>query len=352
MTGFFIALMERGLLPDFLVRFGIRRLCADRLAALAKAEGGQRDALLREHVAKLRAGAVAFATDKANQQHYEVPAGFFELVLGPNLKYSCAEWQGAFDPAGLRATEELALATTMKRAELADGMKILELGCGWGSLTLAMAARFPRARITAVSNSSSQREFIEARARQRGLTNVEVLTRDLGVTLDLGEGRGGYDRIVSVEMFEHVYNYDEFFRRIERWVAPGGKMFVHIFTHRHYPYPFETEGDDNWMGRYFFTGGQMPSRHLLPEFQEAWRLENQWEWSGTHYQKTSDAWLANMDREAEKIRPIFAQVYGPSAEHWFHRWRVFFMACAELFGYDGGREWGVTHYLFSSRRTS
>lgn len=349
MVGFFIYLMERGLLPDALTRFGIRRLCRRRLEDLVSASGGDAGRALQAHVETISRGAVAFATKEANEQHYEVPAEFFGLVLGPRRKYSCCEWSGPMDRERLLAAEDKALLTTMDRAELRDGMRILELGCGWGSLTLSMAARFPAAQITAVSNSASQRAFIEGEARRRGLANIEVITTDMGVTTDLGPGRANYDRIVSVEMFEHMRNYGELFRRVRHWLRPEGKVFIHIFTHRSYPYFFETEGEDNWMGRYFFTGGQMPTRDLLPQFRESLRLEKQWEWSGEHYAKTADAWLANMDHEAGQVRRVLKGVYGAESGVWFHRWRVFFLACSELFGYAGGGEWGVTHYLFTTK---
>lgn len=341
-----IALMERGYLPDWLVRYGVRRLCNQRLREMRNTFGNSANAL-RHHVDEISRAAVAFATEKANEQHYELPAEFFQLVLGPRKKYSCCHWDGAPRSQAIGDAEDQALLLTMDRAELEDGMKILELGCGWGSLTLTMAASFPRAQITAVSNSRSQREYIEAEARRAGLKNIEVITADLATTTDLGPGRNEYDRIVSVEMMEHLRNYQEFFRRAQCWLKPGGKLFTHIFTHRDFPYFFETRGSDNWMGRYFFTGGQMPSRNLLPQFQEVLTLEQQWEWSGTHYQKTSEAWLQNMDLRRIEVQAVLERVYGPAtAKLWFHRWRVFFISCAELFGYDEGTEWGVSHYLF------
>jgi cyclopropane-fatty-acyl-phospholipid synthase len=210
-----------------------------------------------------------------------------------------------------------------------------------------MAERFPNSRITAVSNSNSQREHILATAKARGLSNIEVLTLDLGKAQDLGDGRGDYDRLVSVEMLEHIRNYEKFFATIQKWVKPGARMFIHIFSHRDFPYPFETDGDDNWMGRYFFTGGQMPARNLLGHFQGDFRLLNQWEWNGQHYQKTSEAWLRNMDENRAEIRRVLTPTYGEiEVDRWIQRWRIFFISVAELFGYDEGREWGVSHYLF------
>ena len=348
MIALFIDFMERGLLPDAVIRWGVRRLLSGRLASLRKIyrHHGRAKA---DYVAQLKSGAVAFATDKANQQHYEVPAAFYDFALGPHKKYSCAHWETGWPLERLADAEAAALDITMNRADLRDGQRILELGCGWGSLSLAMAARFPNAKITAISNSNSQREYIEAQARARGFANLEVLTRDLSVTEDLGGSREGYDRLVSVEMFEHLRNYELFFARIAKWLKPGGKMFVHIFTHKEFPYFFETEGDDNWMGKYFFTGGQMPSRDLFAYFDRDFEIERQWTWNGRHYQKTSEAWLHHMDRAPAEVHRVFEGVYGAEAARWVQRWRVFFISCAELFGYDGGNQWSVEHYLFKRR---
>lgn len=347
MLGTVIGMMERGLIPDPTVRWGIRRLCASRLRSL---RGSEIDpGLARAKFAdELKRSPVAVATDDANAQHYEIPAKFFQLVLGPYQKYSCALWDKGVTT--LEQAEKLALEETVAHADLRDGQKILELGCGWGSLSLFMAARFPNSKITAVSNSNSQREYIMRTAGERGLKNLEVLTLDLGKATDLGDGRGGYDRIVSVEMLEHLRNYEKFFSTIQNWLKPGAKMFIHIFTHREFPYAFETEGEHNWMGKYFFTGGQMPARGLFTHFQKDFTLLKQWDWAGTHYQNTSDAWLANMDRHRAQIREVLAPVYGEKeVDRWIHRWRIFFLSVAELFGFDNGNEWGVTHYLFEKK---
>jgi cyclopropane-fatty-acyl-phospholipid synthase len=301
-------------------------------------EAGRAAALDRLE-AQLRQSPIALQTAAANAQHYEVPAGFFQYALGPRLKYSSCWWPE--EVQDLETAEAAMLALTGERAELDFAQDILELGCGWGSLTLWMAEFYPDARIVVVSNSHSQREFIEARCQERGFGNVQVITADIN---EFAIDRR-FDRIVSVEMFEHLRNYQTLMERIHGWLKPGGKLFVHIFTHRTLAYPFATEGEDNWMGRYFFTGGLMPSRELLLRFRGALELEEQWHLNGRHYQRTLEAWLVNQDRHRAHILPLFRETYGPDdAERWFQRWRVFFMACAELFGYRNGEEWGVSHY--------
>jgi len=336
-----IDLCERGLLPDVLTRAGMRRLMAARLAAEGSGDTEEVFGRFRQRLDELRESPVAIETDKANEQHYELPAGFFRAVLGPQLKYSCCYY--APGDADLAAAEERMLALTGERAELADGQRILELGCGWGSLTLWMARRYPGSEITAVSNSSSQREYIMEQARQRGLANVRVITADAN-DFTISER---FDRVVSVEMFEHMRNYATLMERIAGWLRPGGKLFVHIFCHHSLMYPFAVEDESDWMSKWFFTGGLMPAASTLLCFQEALQIEDQWRVCGTHYQKTSEAWLARMDANRAAIMPVLIAAYGEDeARLWFNRWRMFFMAVAELFGYAGGGEWYVAHYRF------
>ena len=337
-----VAMTERGLVPDVVLRRAIRYLVKHRLDELRANDAGTVATHEAEFIENMRRAPIALVPEKANEQHYEVPAEFFKQVLGPNLKYSSAYW-----PDGVTAladAETAGLCATCERADIKNGQMILELGCGWGSLTLWMALHYPESHITAVSNSHSQRHYIEAAARERGLRNVRVVTCDMNA-FDIDPGR--FDRIVSVEMFEHMRNWPALFERVSRWLRPGGLFFMHIFVHRVVSYLFEDRGPSDWMSRHFFSGGMMPSDDLPLAFQDHLAFIARWRWDGTHYEKTANAWLTNMDGARPTLWPVIEKVYRKNdARIWWVRWRLFFMACAELFGYEQGRHWGVSHYLF------
>lgn len=337
-------ILDRGLVPDQVIRRAIRQRCQRRLDQESTSDSAAREAKLAAFVAELKASPIAVHTDDANEQHYEVPPEFFAEVLGRFRKYSCGYWPEGV--ATLDQSEEHMLALTAERAGVTDGMSILDLGCGWGSLSLYLAECFPEAKILAVSNSFRQGEFIRATARARGLTNLRVRTDDIN-TFDPGEK---FDRVVSVEMFEHMKNYGELLRRIADWLRPAGALFVHMFVHARLAYHYQAEGPDDWMARHFFSGGTMPSDDLLMHFPEHLEVAEGWQVSGIHYQKTCEAWLRRMDSRRDQIKPILAATYGKDeVTRWWVRWRVFFMACAELFGFDEGRQWYVGHYLLRPR---
>jgi len=336
-----LGLAERGLLPDVLVRAGIRRLCAARVAVETDASQETIANAFQGEIDGLCDSPIAMETDAANRQHYELPAEFFRRCLGPRLKYSACYFARGNET--LAEAEEAMLALYTERAELANGQEILELGCGWGSLTLWMGEHYPNSHITAVSNSRSQREFILARCRERSLDNIHVITCDVN---QLQLPRNRFDRCVSIEMFEHMRNYEVLLGRIAGWLLPGGKLFVHIFCHRVLMYPFAIDGEDNWLGRHFFTGGLMPAADTLLWFQRHLAIERRWLIDGSHYARTAKHWLQNQDARKAELVPVLETVYGKAASLWFQRWRMFWMACAELFGYAGGREWLVAHYRF------
>lgn len=338
---------ERGYAPDFMVRREIRRLVKERLRAERRGSGAPRAARYAALIEQLRTSPVALNTREANAQHYEVATEFFEIVLGRHLKYSACLWDD--DTRDLDDAEARMLALYAERAALEDGQRVLDLGCGWGSFALWAAQRFPRSLITAVSNSSTQRAYIEAQIAARALANVRVVTADANV-LDFAPG--SFDRVVSIEMFEHVRNYALLLERVARWLVPGGQLFVHIFCHRDLMYPFETDGDDNWMGRHFFTGGLMPAADTLTHFQQHLRIDSTWFVSGRHYAHTAAAWLARMDARPADVRRVLAATYGDDVDRWVQRWRFFFMACEELFGYGDGNEWHVCHYRMVPKTTA
>jgi cyclopropane-fatty-acyl-phospholipid synthase len=336
-------LTEQGLIPDIVIRRGIRHLVKQRLREIHSHDTERMAQLQYDFVAQMQQAPVALVPEKANEQHYEVPAEFYLHALGPHLKYSSAYWPDGI--SRLADAETAALEQTCEHARLADGQQILELGCGWGSLTLWMAAHYPNSHITAVSNSHSQRAHIEARAHKQGLQNIRVVTCDMNA---FDSDANKFDRVVSVEMFEHMRNWQTLYQRVAHWLKPGGMFFKHIFVHRTVPYLFEDNGPSDWMSRYFFSGGMMPSDDLPLMFQSDLNFVQRWRWDGTHYEKTANAWLANMDANRDVILRLFATTYGDdAAQTWWVRWRLFFMACAELFGYDKGQQWWVSHYLFT-----
>lgn len=328
-------LAERAPIPDRIVRTGIGALVARTSRQLARADRNCTDSFARE----LEQFPIAIYTDAANEQHYEVPAPFFGLVLGPQRKYSCCFYDSP--DTTLAEAEERSLALTAEHAALSDGQTILELGCGWGSLSLWMARTYPQARILAVSNSRSQRAFIETKARSEGLSNLEVVTADMNSFAT--ERR--FDRIVSVEMFEHMANWRALLSLCRRWLVSDGRMFMHVFTHRDTPYRFDRADKGDWIAQHFFTGGCMPSRALARGFSDLFDVEQEWYWAGTHYARTAEDWLRNFDANRASIAHVFDEAYGADAGRWQRRWRYFFLATSGLFGFDEGREWGVSHYL-------
>lgn len=334
---------EHGLVPDCVTRMAIRSRLKDRLRSEAMGGG---DVSIDAFVIELEQSAIAEATERANDQHYELPSSYFEKVLGPRRKYSSTIWPGGVND--LAESEEVMLKLTAERAAIVDGDRILELGCGWGSFTLWAAEHFPNSSVIGVSNSYSQRAYILSEAERRGLSNVSILTANMNEF----EPEGRFDRIVSIEMFEHMRNYGALMERISKWLTPTGSLFVHIFTHKRYAYPFiDTDSDDDWMAHYFFAGGTMPSDDLLLRFQDDLKLEGHWRVNGVNYSRTLEAWLQEHDRRRKEIMPIFEQVYGSAkaAKVWFNRWRLFYLACSELFAFKGGNEWQVSHYRFSNR---
>jgi cyclopropane-fatty-acyl-phospholipid synthase len=338
------SLLEKNKVPDFLIRKGIRGLLKQRLQEENKGNTEAQQQHFMLLVDELKKSPIAINTTDANQQHYEVPTKFYEYCLGKHLKYSSGYWkEGVTD---IDTSEKDMLEITCERAELQDGQTVLELGCGWGSLSLFMAAKFPKSIFTVVSNSRTQKSHIDEQSKNRGIHNLIVITADINVfAIDTK-----FDRIVSVEMFEHMRNYQLLMQKVASFLKTDGKLFVHIFTHKEYAYKFEIKDESDWMSKYFFTGGIMPSDHLLIYFNEHLNIEQHWHVSGIHYSKTSEAWLQNMDKHKTEIIPLFVETYGKEqAVKWWVYWRIFYMACAELWGYNNGNEWIVSHYLFTKK---
>ena len=321
-------------LPDFVSKAGIRYMVSRSQTKLNGADTLRDQAFLN----MVETRPIAVHTEKANEQHYEIPAEFYELILGPYRKYSCCLFdEGSGD---LGAAEERALAETMRHADLADGQSILEMGCGWGSLSLFMAEALPNAQITSVSNSHSQRKYIERLAASRSLTNLKVITCDMNEF----ETSEHFDRIVSVEMFEHMSNWRKLLTKARHWLHQDGRMFLHVFTHKQSAYLFDERDKTDWIAQHFFTGGIMPSHSLIRGFPDLFHVEDEWRWNGAHYEKTARQWLANYDANQKAIIAILQGVYGDQAPVWHRRWRLFFLATMGLFGHDEGKEWGVSHY--------
>tara|TARA_B100000029_G_scaffold504129_1_gene582429 strand:+ start:1003 stop:2037 length:1035 start_codon:yes stop_codon:yes gene_type:complete len=336
-----IKLAENGFLPDFLVRYGIYLTCKSRLEKESGYSIEDLEAKKQDWIAQMQNSDIALVPDKANEQHYEVPAEFFDIVLGPQLKYSSGYWER--DTLGLEDSENNMLSISVERAEIEDGMKILDIGCGWGSLSFYMAQRYPNSQITSVSNSKDQREFIKSKCDRIGIENINAMTADMNEF----KPENRFDRVVSIEMFEHMRNYWKLLFRISSWLKDDGKLFIHIFSHKSFVYPFENERESDWMAREFFSGGMMPSHDLLLNFQKDLNIEKTWRISGQHYEKTSLCWLKNMDSNKSKIIKIFSDTYGvKKSKLWFQRWRIFFMSCEKLFGFNNGQEWGISHYRF------
>ncbi|MEI8137138.1 MAG: class I SAM-dependent methyltransferase [Bacteroidota bacterium] len=341
---FYDKLLEKDKLPDSLIRIGIRKLLKQRLLEEDKGNTEAQQAHLMQLIAELKASPIAINTQEANEQHYEVPTLFYQYCLGKHLKYSSGYWNtGVID---IDTSEKDMLELTCQRAELIDGQDVLELGCGWGSLSLFMAEKFPKSNITSVSNSHTQKIYIDEQAQKRGLKNITVITININdFVLDKT-----FDRVVSIEMFEHMRNYQKLMHKVASLLKPLGKLFVHIFTHKEYAYKFEVKDETDWMSKYFFTGGIMPSDDLLLYFNEQLSIEKHWHLSGTHYSKTSEAWLKNMDKHKIEIIPLFEKTYGKeNATKWWVYWRIFYMACAELWNYNNGEEWLVSHFLFTKK---
>ena len=336
-----LSLAENGKVNDFFLRFGIRSLLRYRLYCEKSSDVSNEINKLQEFISSVTKEVIAKDQDAANEQHYMIPSAFYDKCLGPRKKYSSCVWEGT--TTNLEDAEIKSLKQICERAEIVDGQEILELGCGWGSLTLWLGENYPKSQITALSNSSSQREYILSKAREKSLNNINVITADIANYNDTKQ----YDRIVSIEMFEHVRNHKALLKKISTWLKNNGQLFVHIFSHAKYAYLFETEGDDNWMGRYFFTGGMMPSDSLFLYYQDDLTIKKHWRLNGKNYGKTADAWLENIDKNKETVLPVLKEIYGENQEIiWFNRWRIFFLACSELFAFRNGNEWFVSHYLF------
>lgn len=332
-------MLEKNLLPDPVVRFGIRNLLKQRINEDIGSSEEEKLKNKKQFIEKQNTFPIAVNTVDANEQHYEVPTDFYHFVLGANKKYSSGHWDNS---TNLDDAETEMLEITTQRAHLVDGQDILELGCGWGSLTLYMGKKYPNSKITGVSNSTTQKKFIESEAKKRGINNITIVTCDIN-EFDIADK---FDRVVSVEMFEHMRNYDKLLSKVKSFLKDDGKLFVHIFVHKDTPYYFDVKDDSDWMSKYFFSGGIMPSDDLLYHFENHFKVVEHNKVNGVHYSKTAEAWLENQDKNKKEIMELFENHYGKKeALKWFSYWRVFFMACSELWKYKNGEEWFVSHYL-------
>ena len=334
----FNPLLARGLIPDWILRRGVRSQGKERLNMMNKVDSTKE---YSKFINEASTGNIAVNTDDANNQHYEVDSEFFKYCLGKNLKYSCCFWDE--NTLDLDAAEDNMLEIYSQRAQITDGMSILDIGCGWGSLSLFLAQKYPKSEITGVSNSSSQKIFIDSVASERNISNLNIITRDIN---DF-RAEEKYDRILSIEMFEHTKNTKKLMNLINDWLNPNGLFFMHVFAHKENPYYFDRDQKNAWMAKYFFTGGMMPNHNLFKDLKSNLEYQKSWILSGEHYERTSNAWLDKMDQNKSKILSLFERSNGSSvAKRKFHFWRLFYIACAEIFGYDNGNEWVVSHHLF------
>ena len=334
----FNPLLARGLIPDWILRRGVRSQGKERLNMMNKVDSTKE---YSKFINEASTGNIAVNTDDANNQHYEVDSEFFKYCLGKNLKYSCCFWDE--NTLDLDAAEDNMLEIYSQRAQITDGMSILDIGCGWGSLSLFLAQKYPKSEITGVSNSSSQKIFIDSVASERNISNLNIITRDIN---DF-RTEEKYDRILSIEMFEHTKNTKKLMNLINDWLNPNGLFFMHVFAHKENPYYFDRDQKNAWMAKYFFTGGMMPNHNLFKDLKSNLEYQKSWILSGEHYERTSNAWLDKMDQNKSKILSLFERSNSSSvAKRKFHFWRLFYIACAEIFGYDNGNEWVVSHHLF------